>query len=276
MRWNPETRTLTISMPRLGYWITGRRRKLSFALALFFLINALMAWVDLPLSEFMRQLEPDIIAFFRAITKAGDSKYILIPLALILPFLLATRYALEASPVRRMISWGIGALLFVFTAVAASGILVNILKVIFGRTRPRMWVDNGEYGFAPFTLGESLYQSFPSGHSVTAFAIAAAFICLFPRLRYVMLVLAGTVAFSRVVITAHYLSDVIAGSLLGYYFTFWLRRQFARRGWVFIRRNGSYRIQASGQLLAYRLRRWLAEKLGVGLASLQDPHRKLP
>jgi len=259
MRWDPATRSLTFQMPRWVDLLNGRYRWLVRFVLLFVFVDLLMAFVDLPLSEAMRGLDPDLRLFFRHLTKLGDSKYWLVPLALILPFVLAARQAIEDASSRRMLNWMASALLFAFVAIAASGLFVDVLKIIFGRTRPRLWEEEGLYGFAPFALTDSLYKSFPSGHANTALAVAAVLACFWPRLRYLFLALALPVAVSRVVITAHYLSDVIVGGAIGWYSTFWLRSVFADKGWVFLRQGGRIRVRAPGQLLAARLRIWLAD-----------------
>jgi membrane-associated phospholipid phosphatase len=57
--------------------------------------------------------------------------------------------------------------------------------------------------------------SFPSGHAMSAFAVAAAIAALAPRMRWVVLGVAATIAFSRVYLGVHYWIDVIAGAALG-------------------------------------------------------------
>jgi undecaprenyl-diphosphatase len=57
--------------------------------------------------------------------------------------------------------------------------------------------------------------SFPSGHAATAFAAAVAVGVLFPRLRKPLLLLAATIAASRVYLGVHFATDVLVGSLLG-------------------------------------------------------------
>jgi undecaprenyl-diphosphatase len=57
--------------------------------------------------------------------------------------------------------------------------------------------------------------SFPSGHSITAFAVAVALGTFYPATFPVLLFCAASVAASRVVLGMHYLSDVVAGSCLG-------------------------------------------------------------
>lgn len=62
-----------------------------------------------------------------------------------------------------------------------------------------------------------IHNSFPSGHSTTAFTI---FFCLAlilknKTLKFLMFVIAFTVGFSRVYLSQHFLNDVYAGSLIG-------------------------------------------------------------
>jgi undecaprenyl-diphosphatase len=57
--------------------------------------------------------------------------------------------------------------------------------------------------------------SFPSGHSLNAFAMAAVLAPSFPLLAAPLLLVAANVAASRVVLGRHFLSDVLAGSALG-------------------------------------------------------------
>jgi undecaprenyl-diphosphatase len=57
--------------------------------------------------------------------------------------------------------------------------------------------------------------SFPSGHALNAFALAAVLAPAFPPLAPVLSVFAVAVAASRVVLRFHFLSDVVAGALIG-------------------------------------------------------------
>jgi undecaprenyl-diphosphatase len=57
--------------------------------------------------------------------------------------------------------------------------------------------------------------SFPSGHSINAFAIGTVLALALPPLWPALLVLASSIAASRVVMGLHYLSDIVVGALLG-------------------------------------------------------------
>src|SRR5579864_4062873 len=57
--------------------------------------------------------------------------------------------------------------------------------------------------------------SFPSGHSITAFAIALSIGLFYPQLQGCLLVIAFLIAGSRIILGMHFLSDVLAGSVIG-------------------------------------------------------------
>lgn len=57
--------------------------------------------------------------------------------------------------------------------------------------------------------------SFPSGHTITAFAVSTPLMLAYPFLSLPLLFLAVSVAASRVVLGMHFLSDVLAGIVLG-------------------------------------------------------------
>ena len=57
--------------------------------------------------------------------------------------------------------------------------------------------------------------SFPSGHTITAFAIALSLGLFYPQLQGVLLAVALLIASSRIILGMHFLSDVLAGSAIG-------------------------------------------------------------
>jgi undecaprenyl-diphosphatase len=57
--------------------------------------------------------------------------------------------------------------------------------------------------------------SFPSGHTITAFAVAVSLSAFYPSLLPGLLFCAASVALSRILLGMHFLSDVVAGALIG-------------------------------------------------------------
>lgn len=193
---------------------------------------ALFLCVDHPLARWVATLDPAWIAPFEAITGLGDSRNSLVPIAGVLLIVLAAHYGLRQGRAAETMAWLAGALVFLFAAIALSGILCNVIKVIVGRARPGVGHEVGDFGFAPFSFGYD-HNSFPSGHANTVFALALALGYLVPRLRPVLVILAGGVALSRVAIGVHFLSDVAGGGAVAVATTRMLRDALAARGWVF-------------------------------------------
>lgn len=102
-------------------------------------------------------------------------------------------------------------------AALSGGIFVQLVKALVGRSRPELWLG-------AFHFSDPRASSFPSGHTIGAFAIASA--ALFGSrslpLRVIALLLACGVGVSRVMAFRHWPSDVAASALLG----IWL-------GWFF-------------------------------------------
>jgi undecaprenyl-diphosphatase len=57
--------------------------------------------------------------------------------------------------------------------------------------------------------------SFPSGHTMTAFAVALPLCLFYPSLTIGLLFCAISIAISRILLGMHFLSDVLAGALIG-------------------------------------------------------------
>jgi len=96
--------------------------------------------------------------------------------------------------------------------IIAAGIVTPLLKRGFGRARPIQ--DEGARSFHPFS---SEHESFPSGHATNAFAFATGIAShydnwIVPTIVYSV---ATGVAMSRVNDRAHFVSDVVAGALIG-------------------------------------------------------------
>lgn len=171
----------------------------------------------------------DIFGF---ISWMGKSMWELYPAGIIVVILLAGRWSAVPKFVRAF--WAeFGALsAFLFASIGGVGLLVNIVKQPIGRGRPVTFDLVGTLGFHPFSFDYD-FQSFPSGHSATAGALIAFGFLVARRWRVGLLVFGLLIGASRVVVGAHYPSDVLAGLLLGYGFSIWLAYGFADRGWAF-------------------------------------------
>lgn len=127
------------------------------------------------------------------------------------------------------VMFGFGAIFFLFLkkkvayAIVVSGILtlfvVHLFKKVFflGILRPV-----GFFGQDNLHLVEGVkmatLNSFPSGHTATAFAIFTIFCLYFRKCKsqYIWISLAILVGISRVYLSQHYLIDIFVGSLLGF------------------------------------------------------------
>ena len=124
--------------------------------------------------------------------------------------------------------WGIFAIAFPLLLLAprllTAGIFAGIisalassaLKPLFDFPRPASVLLDGNF----HRIGDLLLsKAFPSGHTLTAFAIASAlyFSCAKPKRAPLswLFVLAALVGLSRIAVGAHWLTDVLAGASVG-------------------------------------------------------------
>lgn len=205
--------------------------------------------LDVPLIRLAARLPTTIVRIFRPITELGTSGYILLICAVLA--LAATLVAGRSADRRTRVGLRLLAdrAIFVFATVALSGIAAQVLKHIVGRARPRLLESVGAYHFDLFSLKASL-ASFPSGHATTAFAAATA-IALFWDGGWVgLFALAGLVSLSRLVLTAHYPSDIAGGIILGILSTALIGRSFGRRHIALTFRAGRVVPRGKGVVLA--------------------------
>lgn len=148
---------------------------------------------------------------------------------------------------------------FLFLSIAASGVIVDVLKVVFGRPRPKLLFQSDVYGFA--WLGwRPDHWSFPSGHTATIVALMTALWYLWPQHLLFYILVAAIVSVSRVVVGAHYLADTLAGALVAVLTTRYVARIFAKGGIdLAAARHG---LSAPGEALPWPCRRLSRAPIG--------------
>jgi membrane-associated phospholipid phosphatase len=205
------------------------RRLAIGAIAGLVLVGIAMALLDAPGVSFARALPPWLVDTFNEITDYGRSGWFLVPLAGLI--LAAAILAPVAGRVANLVLVSmVVRLSYLFVAIALPGLAVTVLKRLIGRVRPS---DSGPFAYFPWSWRPE-YASLPSGHSTTAFAAAVAIATLWPRTRVPLLIFAAVIALSRVVITAHFVSDVIAAAFVGAFGAILVRNWYAARGLVFV------------------------------------------
>ena len=190
----------------------------------------------------VRHLPRWIVEVFEEITDFGKSGWFLWPLGLL--FLALAALPPVLTPLSQRVFAAIMVRIgFLFTAIALPGLFVTIVKRMIGRARPGVGGSLDPTLFVPFE-GHAAYAGSPSGHATTAFAVLVAFGTLWPRARTALLIYALLIAVSRVVVNAHYPSDVFAGAIVGIAGAALVRRYFAQR------RLG-FSIEADGAIHQY-------------------------
>jgi membrane-associated phospholipid phosphatase len=174
----------------------------------------------------------------RILTDFGKDTHVLWALGVLLIVVALAASALRGVP--RATLLGLGTRLqYLFLSVALSVAAGELIKWIVGRGRPFVGGKANAFNFQHFA-GTEAYSSFPSGHAITAFALAFAVAAVRPRTRIVMLVYALVIIATRLVLLAHHPSDVVAGALVGVTGAMAVRYWFAARRLGFaIHRDGA-------------------------------------
>jgi undecaprenyl-diphosphatase len=110
-------------------------------------------------------------------------------------------------------------LLCMIIASTISGAIVDSTRLLTGRARPNNteatheW--NGLWQGSEFLLFKNKYHSFPSGHTGASFAFFGVLLFANRRHGWWALLAAAAIAWSRIYLNVHHLSDVVAGAFVG-------------------------------------------------------------
>jgi undecaprenyl-diphosphatase len=125
----------------------------------------------------------------------------------------------------------IAAILVLLLITATDQIGFKILKEYFARIRPCNVLPN-----VLTPLGCNGTYSFPSNHALNNFAGATFFYRLYPKLKWILFIIASLIAISRIYLGLHYPSDVLGGAIIGVMFGYlfsliqiWLEKIFEKK-----------------------------------------------
>jgi undecaprenyl-diphosphatase len=167
---------------------------------------AIVVWgflqLDLPVARFLRSIQSEWLDRASHLGNSLGSGWVLAGLSITL---FVAGWLLKRATLRQA---GLDGLI----AHAAAAVVVQTLKHLIGRPRPRM-THGGGFQFGP--SWDSGLDSFPSGHAAASLAVAAVLARHFPRAAWLFYGAAGVVAVSRVVRGSHFPTDAVAGLCLG-------------------------------------------------------------
>jgi membrane-associated phospholipid phosphatase len=192
----------------------GARQALAL-IALAFLVALCLGWLDRTLALWLKEHDDSAFAdVFRVVTLFGRAwPYYLIAGAAAVAYAWSAAQATDDDR-RRRLSRNAHRAGFVFWSLAMSGIISQALKFLLGRARPRSFFADGSYGFDPLNFSTD-WTSMPSGHTITAVAVALSLTMLWRPIWPAALAFAIAIGLSRIFITVHYAGDVIVGAVVG-------------------------------------------------------------
>ena len=210
-------------------WRSPAVRLGATAVATTILVVVSIGSVDRPLALFLHTRDADLHALFDLIGRLGEAWGWLLFFALAFAGLHWGGELPRLRPVVEPMRVLSAIPAFLFASIAASGLVVDLMKIGFGRLRPKLLFRSDLYGFT--WLGwRPDHWSFPSGHSATIVALFSALWWLWPQHLLFYILAAAIVAGSRVVVGAHYPSDVMAGALVAVLSTRYIALVFAALG----------------------------------------------
>lgn len=159
----------------------------------------LILWLDEPLALWVHRHAAGVVPFFASLTNAVDRAYEAANIGgrPTLFWALGLAYLLGRWVWRRR--WATVFLIILLTHLA-SVVSASVLKVAVHRSRPG----------ALFTPGYTESFSFPSSHTAIYWSLFLPLALAFPRWRWPLLAVPVLIALGRLVLGAHYLSDVWA------------------------------------------------------------------
>ena len=176
-------------------------------------------WIDLPVAEWCQKNEIGSISI-KELGTGRDFLFLAETFGATLGAIIVTLLILELDWKKRI------RLFRYFVAILNTSLIVNVTKLFVIRYRPR-GIDFGCpetvtqlnsicINWMPWTSAiKSVEGSFPSGHTAMAFATFVVLAFLYPKGKRIFLFLAIFVGVQRILVSAHFPSDVVAGAMIG-------------------------------------------------------------
>lgn len=214
----------------------SRRTALPFVVG-FVIVIVVLHLADHAVSTWAQGVAEPYRAALLWITRWGESDWILYPT--VIGWLGGWGLSLLTTDRLKRVAREFAAITgFIFVGVGLPSLTATLLKRVFGRGRPETWTADAPLSFQPLNWSAYDYQSFPSGHSTTAFSLAAVVAFLWPKAFWPAVLFAVLVALSRVFLGEHYPTDITAGAVLGVLGAYAVRNIFVARGWLFEATDG--------------------------------------
>jgi membrane-associated phospholipid phosphatase len=178
-------------------------------LASICIIVVSVAWVDRPISYFVN----DAFGHYVIVGSFTGTPSFFSPLATVVFLVFVARRSVLCAFGRLD-----AALILADFSIILAKLVVPPLKVVFGRTWPQYHtpslIGDGTYAFKFFQSGPS-FESFPSGHMASICALFVVFWLWYPAYWPIYTAAVVGMAAGLVVGNYHFLSDVLAGGVVG-------------------------------------------------------------
>lgn len=169
-------------------------------------VIAAICFVDYPLARAVARLHP-----LRSLFQGVPVDLPVMVLAAVAGLAAGSYYLLLQKPVPK---WAAAAMLAGLALISSLMIVALVLKPLFGRAVPGEFLAHSHAGFFWFDRSPA-YRSFPSGHADQAAAILSVLWFLYPGWRWAYIGAFAVLAAALIVGEWHFLSDIIAGGLIG-------------------------------------------------------------
>ncbi len=139
-----------------------------------------------------------------------------------------------------------------FSSLIIAGILCNLVKYIMGVSRPKYYFLEGYERLNFFNI-EHKVNSFPSGHTQAAFTLAVLLIIYCNKYVFYILIIAVLMGLSRIFMSMHFPSDLIAGAYLGSVVPYLIYKYYFKKKLEAIRSQFDFSFKDLLKLMYWRI-----------------------